>query len=302
VTAANSRHKTFEKTISFFRLADARDGSPVEHVDWSARIAGIGPDVLRRVATTRDIDGAVVVHSDRSRIVLSRDRGNAPRQQDSSSGKKQDLSVRGANWNVIEEGFVTFLDIGNVFAFARSSAIAPQASRVAEWLNATGIVPNLTWEAQPLIDPERYERLRQEGGVTMVDVVGRPGGAAADSGSSLVRAISGLRDLGDVKIEVKVTVTRGRQNREEQQRLRDQALALLGVIGQHDYPVLESAKVKKIGDPDPIDLIEHHVSSKRTVSLALGDTNRSLNEHVVFDASDSVITESLPTVRRILGH
>jgi hypothetical protein len=300
VAASGNRVKRYVKTIAFFRLLAAPDGGAKEQVQWSERLANVSDDTRLRVARQTGIDGSIVQHDGVTRLVLSRDRGNAPRQQDTTTGAKSAMRTRGAGWNVIEEGFVTFLGLGNVFAYARSSSIAPSSSAVGEWLNSAGLTPTVTWIVDPLVDPDRYHRIEREGGVTMLDIKARPALAPDDSDNSLIRSVLGLRELGDVKIEIKVSVTRGGRNSTQQRALRQQALEVLGFIAENPY-VVEGAKVKMLGDPDPIDLIEHHITSKRTVEIALGERNRSLNEEIVFQASDGVIAENMHAIQRIIG-
>ncbi|MEJ2871793.1 hypothetical protein WCD74_28825 [Actinomycetospora sp. OC33-EN08] len=294
------REKRYTKTVSFFRLVALPGGNPAQQRDWSKLLEDASEETLAKAAKNSEVDGDVVAYDKKNRLVLSRDRGNAPRQRNLQNREKRAMRTQGSSWNPIEESFITFLDAGNVFAFARSSAIGPPARLVAEWINASGITSGIAWGVEPLIDPERYERLRQENGVTMVDVVARPALAPENASNSLIQAIASLRSLGDVKIEIRATVSHGRKNRPQQQALRDQALEVLGAISEDDS-FIEGARVKKIGESDPIDLIEHHMTSKGEITIELGAQDRSMTDDIVFRASDGIIADNLQSVLRIIG-
>lgn len=286
--------RKIRKVVSFWRLLDS-EAEPLDAVDWQqqlSRIASSAPDG-RHVG---GVVGNISRHSDSLRLVLSRDRGTAPRQRQQGTGRTSPLRPTGADWDVIEESFVSFLDIGNVFALVRSSIAAPPAAAVGEFLNATRIPAGIAWQTEPLIDHQRWQRVRETRQVLWVDLVAQPA-KLVESNSSLIRSILELRDFGSVKVEIKISTGRGRANTQTRQNLRGEAADILDQVTANDESI-EKAVVKVPGEPDPIDLIHHHITSKREITVQVGDLDRSLREDLVFNLIDGVTHEHWETIRK----
>jgi hypothetical protein len=288
--------KVQSKTVSFWRLLDLGTGQPVPQVDWQAQLQALQ---VRGSQTLDGITGEAVLEMQQHRLVLSRDRGTAPRQQDRTSGRKNPMRTAGPGWDVIEEAFVSFMDVGNVFAYVRSSIAAPPPSAVGAWLSRAHIPPGRTWKVEPLIDQEQYQAVRRAPELLWVEVVARPA-ADVEADGGLLGSILGMRRLGDVKVEIRVSTDRGADNAGTRRRIKTEAVDLLEEIAAH--PGLITKAVAKVpGIVDPIDLIEHHLTAKGSISIPLGGRNRSITEERVFNLMDAQANRLYDAVRRAVG-
>lgn len=288
--------KIQEKTVSFWRLLDLKTGAPRAQVDWQSALTS------HQAAGPRMFDGVTgesVEEMHLKRLVLARDRGTAPRQQERVSGRKNPMRTAGASWDVIEEAFVSFLDVGNVFAYVRSSIAAPPPSAVGAWLSRAHMPGTEPWKVEPLIDREQYKAMRDAPELLWLEVVTRPP-ADLDPSGGLLGTIMGLRSLGNVKIQIRVSADRGADNAGTRRRLRTEASDLLEEMAANPE-LISKAVVKVPGVVDPIDLIEHHLTAKGRISIPLGTTNRSITEERVFNLMDAQANRLYETVRRAVG-
>lgn len=291
-----ANRKVVEKTVSFWRLMDLETGRPVTQVDWQLELEALE----RRGALTVDgVTGEVVDEMSQRRLVLSRDRGTAPRQQERTSGRKSPLRTSGAGWDVIEEAFISFQTVGNVFAYLRSSISAPPPSAVGAWLTRARLPAARHWSVEPLIDAELLAAVRRAGEILWVEVTARPP-ADLEESSGLWGAIYELRQLGNVKVEIKISTERGAGNAGTRRRLKEESLSILEQIAETPELIVK-AVAKVPGLPDPIDLIHHHLTAKGKVSIPVGGRNRSITEERVFNLMDAQANRLSDNIRRAVG-
>jgi hypothetical protein len=212
------------------------------------------------------------------------------------------MQVRTQDWNVIESAFVTFLDFGNVFGYMQSANTAPSPQAVAKWINTTRLFEQDV-TAEPVIDRQKWEKVRRAGGVTRLEFAG-PTNVLADARGPLDDLI-GLGQMGRYEFDLSVKTGRAPEEREERRRLYTMTEALINSIG---LDRVRKAKAKIYDDSDEgiptevVNLLKQRFSRQQTVAVLHPSAGaRAVSEMSAFGAILSVADEVRADLRRSVG-
>ncbi|MBN9113668.1 MAG: hypothetical protein J0I34_33455 [Pseudonocardia sp.] len=164
-----------KRTVAFWQFVNAVDLNPLNQVDWAGFMAEVAENARhgrsRHEIDDSEITGRAYTRDDVDNLVLTKVRDDMPRQQSRSTGDVADMATTSEDWEVVESAFIHFLPFGNVFSILRSQITAPSPQAVARWINKTKIL-DVQLAVEPVIDPERWTRLRQAGGVSSLEIAG----------------------------------------------------------------------------------------------------------------------------------
>jgi hypothetical protein len=298
-----AKRKEVSRTVQFWRLVDARDGSLVDEVDWDDILRGLRSGHQRFNLEGREHDGAVVsvsvphewkawlslddVPNGRQPandeitygVVLAADKDYVPNQQDSGSGAQRPMRVDGDNWSAVDNLFVWHLPFGNMIGVLAESTSSSRAGKYAEWLTKatrgryTGD-PGFAWAVHPVIDKARAAMLQRADGLKAFVYAGEMGQAVAEaSGARAIFSGPGRSQPSAIRIEVKASLVRGKSAPHTDERV------LLDwfneTFGSLDGDVNKAQVTLAASDDRPaseIDLLHHRLTRKTKVPLALGAT------------------------------
>ncbi|WP_139235126.1 hypothetical protein [Actinopolyspora lacussalsi] len=243
-----------------------------------------GGDVLR---------GKIFTHENIDHLVLTKGRDDVPRQQHLSTGEVAEVPVDVEEWQVIESSFVSFLDFGNVFGFMRSAGTSPSPQAVAKWINESGVFEEKLI-AEPVIDREKWERVRKAGGVSRLEIAGPTSLAPRLSGGP-VEQLAALGGVGEFRFEIKLTAERSKKrSREERNKLLRMVDFLCQNVGLGE---LEKAKAQVFdeegnnSEDGAVDLLKQRFSQQCSVDVTGSGSVRSITELSAFDAIMTVSKE-----------
>jgi hypothetical protein len=307
VLAGSGGEKVLQRTASFWHLVGIHDGQHLEQVDWP----GFMSELAKRGSKSGhdvegfELSGTVFTRNEIDHLVLTKDRDDLPREQHAVTGQVSDMRTTGNDWAVIESAFITFLDFGNVFGYLQSANTAPSPQAIAKWINTTKLL-SVEVRAEPVVDPERWNRLRRAGGVTCLEVAASTNILGRDTIEGPLRELFSLGRMGNFKVEVKLTASRARKAGygEERRRLYDMAEAVITDIGL-DHVHKAKAKIfdeDNEGIPaETINLIKQRFTIRRAVAVLGAGRARSVSESSAFDAILSALNEFEGDLRKAVG-
>lgn len=285
------RTKKLKRTVAFWRLVDGPTGEPVDGLDWAKFLAKIAQRRASGKTTRYEIDdvgltGTVYTRDEVDHVVLTNERDDTPRQQSRATGEVVDMAPVDETWNVVESSFVKFAEFGNVFGLLRSQITAPSPQAIAKWINATRLIDR-PLGVEPVIDPQRWERLNAAGGVTRLEFAASSVVLDRPVTGPLSWFIEGARHR-QFKLDQTISTSRARKPEFSQER-RDLYEAAKALPTQIGVAHLDKAKAR-IFDEDnkglqaeTINLLKHRFTIKREVQLS-GGASASVSEPSAFDA------------------
>lgn len=285
------RKKKLTRTVAFWRLVDALTGGPVDQLDWPKFLAKLEQRRLEGKKTRYEVEGVgltgtVYTRDEADHLVLTNERDDMPRQQSRTTGEVVDMVTRDETWHVVESSFVKFADFGNVFGLLRSQITAPSPQAIAKWINMTSLIDR-PLGVEPVIDPERWERLNAAGGVTRLEFAAPSVVLDKQITGPLSWFVEGARH-GKFKLDQTISTSRSRKPEYAQERhdLYEAAKALPEQIGV-DYLTKAKARIfdedNKGLEAETINLLKHRFTIKRDVQLS-GGASASVSESSAFDA------------------
>lgn len=302
-----TRRGRLKRTISFWQLVRAADGKQVVDADWKQVLSRWARESTSKKIINNiggyTLGGKIHTVNEIDHLVVTRDRDDLPRQQHRATGEVAEMEVRADDWDVIESSFVSFLDFGNVFGIMQSANTAPSPQAVAKWINATRIF-DVSWAAEPVIDREKWNRVRRAGGVSRLEFAG-PTSLFSDVGGGPLAHLYGLGEMGQFKVELKINAGRAAGKHEERHRLYEMTEALIRSIG---LDRVSKARAKIFDDSDEgipsetINLLKQRFSRKETVSLLGQDSGaRAVSETSAFTAILAVAEDLRNDLRGSVG-
>ncbi|WP_151901776.1 hypothetical protein [Tsukamurella tyrosinosolvens] len=252
-----------------------------------------------------DMQGVAKKRNDRLFLELSKARETVPRQQEETTHDIDDMATKGDEWHPIEEAFALFFT-WNTFALVRTSNSAPSATAVTSWLNTHAKRPFGFWSAAPIVDRDKYQRLQEMGGLTLLRVVSAPISSDEGDGSwwrEMLNLSAG--PPADLALTIELKTTRGRNNRSEQEQILAQAKTVLEHIRAGDAPEITAAEVRGIpeagGRIEPFSLIEENVGVSQPVPLSLVGGAFTLRPEHTVEAMQTAFVEVEASIRASLG-
>lgn len=272
------------RTVSFWRFVRLTDGAPLAQADWPG-ILGDWAMKTRHSKITHSVDqqqlsGRVHTISEVDHLVITKDRDDVPRQQHRRTGAVEEITTNDENWEVVESTFISFLSFGNVFGFLQSAPTAASPAAVARWINETGIL-NHRVAAEPVIDPDRWQKVRAAGGVTKLEIAG-PVNLVNQLADGPLQGLFGRQKEGHYKVKVQVSTGRTRADRQQREELHA-AAEHLNARGNAGAGV-QAAKATVFDDAgvgigsQEVNLIKQRFSRKEEVLVIGGPGERAISE------------------------
>lgn len=295
--------KALQRIVSFWHLVGAADGEQLEPVDWPGFIGELakkGPKIRHDVEGL-ELSGTVHTRNEVDHLVLTKDRDDLPREQHTVTGQVADMRTTGDDWVAIESAFIAFLEFGNVFGFLQSANTAPSPQAFAKWINKTKLL-SVEVRAEPVVDPERWDRLKRAGGVTCLEVAAstnllpRPKGPLED--------LFSLGEVGNFKVELKIATSRARRPEcdKERRQLYGMTEAVISDIGHFRKAKAKIFDEDNEGIPaETINLIKQRFAIRRDVAVRGAGRARSVSESSAFDAILSALDQFESDLRRAVG-
>jgi hypothetical protein len=307
VAAGRGVEKVLQRTASFWHLVGLRDGQRLEPVDWPGFLSEL---FTRGPRSGHDVDGfelsgTVYTRNEIDHLVLTKDRDDLPREQHVITGQVTDMRTTGNDWAVIESAFVTFLEFGNVFGYLRSANTAPSPQAVAKWVNKTKLL-SVEVRAEPVVDPERWNRLRRAGGVTCLEVAASTNILDRDITEGPLKELFSLGRMGNFKVQVKLIASRARkpEYRKERRRLYAMTEAVITDIGLDNVHTAKARIFDEDNEGIPaetINLIKQRFAIRREVAVLGAGRARSISESSALDAILSALNEFEDDLRKAVG-
>jgi hypothetical protein len=238
-------NRSVKRTVAFWQFVQAPSLEPMGQIDWPGFMAEIarraGDSRSRHVVDGTEVTGSVYTRDEVDHLVLTKSRDDMPRQQNRRTGAVEDMITNDEGWVVIESAFIKFLDFGNVFGLLQSQITAPSPQAIARWINQTGIL-NMHLAVEPVVDPERWNHMREAGGVTALEFAG-PSVVLNRPVTGPLDHLLGPARFGVVKVGVKVRASRSRtaEDARERRALYEATEELARTIGVEN---LDIAKVR----------------------------------------------------------
>lgn len=305
--AGSGAKKVLQRTVSFWHLVGIADGQQLEPIDWPGfmgELAKRGPKIGHEVEGV-ELSGTVHTRMEVDHLVLTRDRDDLPREQHAVTGRVADMRTTSDDWVAIESAFIAPLEFGNVFGFLQSANTAPSPQAVARWINKTKLL-SVEVRAEPVVDPERWNRLKRAGGVTCLEVAASTNILNRDAADGPLKHLLSLGKMGNFKVEVKITASRARRpgHDKERRQLYGMTEAVISDIGL-DHVHKAKAKIfdeDNEGIPaETINLIKQRFTIRRAVAVLGAGRARSVSESSAFDAILSALDQFEDDLRKAVG-
>lgn len=288
--------KNLVRTVAYWRLVNAVDHCPVEHFDWPTLLAKWASDGPVRVSWDGDdYTGTVYPLNEIDGLILAKGKDFVPNEAD-ASGKQHTMRSRGDDWDPVDNLFVHFLPFGNVIAIVRESNSAPAAGTLARWLTRSKVFQKQEWGADVIIDPGRRERLQGKEGVKELFVATRASSLPAEHGGAL-RRLRGLRDFGDVEVEITIKA-KGKERRAEQSDLLDVANEVISGLDLTKGYAKTTATDSE--GAETIDFLKHRITRRRQIHLPSGH-DRSLQAKDAFEVLQTASGDDENLLRQVTG-
>lgn len=282
--------RSLKRTVAFWQLVQAPDLTPLGQIDWPEFMAEVAENSRngrsRHPVDDSEITGKTYTSDDVDNLVLTKVRDDMPRQQNRANGDVADMSTTSEDWEVVESAFVHFLPFGNTFAVLRSQITAPSPPAIARWINETKIL-SVKVAAEPVIDPQRWNHLRQAGGVSSLEIVGPSVVLSRPVSGPLDHFLHGAR-YATGKFSFKLDVGRSRNPHDAEQR-SNLYLATEEVERTIGSENLDTLKVR-IFDEDingvkseTVNLLRQRFTIKRHLQINAA-TRASVSDATAFDA------------------
>ncbi|MBV9445201.1 MAG: hypothetical protein JO345_04810 [Streptosporangiaceae bacterium] len=307
VLAGRGVERVLQRTVSFWHLVGLQDGQRLEPIDWPSFMSELSKKGPRSGHDIEDseLSGTVYTRNEIDHLVLTKDRDDLPREQHMVTGQVADMRTAGNEWAVIESAFIMFLEFGNVFGYLRSANTAPSPQAVAKWINKTKLL-SVEVRAEPVVDPERWTRLKRAGGVTCLEVAASTNILGRDIIEGPLKELFSLGRMGNFKVQVKLIASRARKPgyRKERRRLYDMTEAVITDIGLDN---VHTAKARifdedNAGIPaETINLIKQRFAIRRDVAMIGAGRARSVSELSALDAILSALDEFEGDLRKAVG-
>ena len=295
-----AQKQTVGRTVQYWRLVDARDGSRVSELDWDAVLRRFVNFQARHPVEGREHGGSAypikvvdrwtealslddivdavepqntaITHG----LVLASDKDYVPNQENRISGQQQAMQLAGKDWQPVDNLFVWFLPFGNMFAVLAESVSASRAATFADWLNKATADdfddPEFAWAAKPVIDQQRADLLRGAHGLKTIIYAGEFGNAVNDASGAKVLFGGNNKVPGALRIEVKATLVRGKSAHGDEQIMLDWYNKTFGSLDGHVDKAQVTIAANGDTPPTEVDLLHHRLTRKTQVQIATGPT------------------------------
>jgi len=315
------------RTVQYWRLVDGRDGSTVDEVDWDELLRGLyGMRISHPIdgrshagtvyaldvsgewsdaLNTTDLDGAVQPADVTTTygIVMAAGKDFVPNQEEITSGDQKPMGLVGRGWEPVDNLFVWFLPFGNMIGVLAESTSSTKAGKFADWLTrataANFADPEFHWLATPVIDPTRAQALAHASGLRSAIFAGEFGsGITADSAAQ--RLFRGPREDSAptaLRLEVKVTLVRGKSSHGDEQLILDWFNENFGSLeGKVDKAQITTSPGQDT-PPTEVDLLHHRLTRKTIVQIANGSTRSFEALSAVSSIIDAYVIDKPDLVR-----
>lgn len=295
--------KEIKRTIQYWRLVDASDGSPMsKDFNWIKLFSQIDRKTFSTRLAGRDCFGKIFTLSDRINsifsevssevatqinygIVLASDKDYIPNQQDKQTGNQSPV-VLNQGWDAIDNSFIWHLPFGNMFAILLESQTSSRAEKYASWL--TQLLkeerifenPNFRFSAEPVVDRNAIEHIRKARGLRSVVLRANYGRNA--SNNLLGNIFSATQKFENVEVEIKVKVKRGISPAADEVNVLNWFNDNFG-RNVDSFSRATATMVNDSGDATEINLIKERLTRKKTIRLNQSAAPASIDRDVVFE-------------------
>ena len=297
-----ARRSEVDRTVQYWRLVDARNGSLVEEIDWES--------VLQRLQGSRNtftidqrehagtvtalevtpewkdgldvsgLEGVIAPQNpDLTRgLVVAAGKDYVPNQENVGSGAQKPMGLEGDDWTPVDNLFVWHLPFGNMIGVLAESTSSSRAATYADWLTkATRFLfekedPEFAWMARPVIDQTRANLLKKADGLRGFVYAGEIGESVNDATGVRSIFLGPRREPGAIRIEIKASLVRGKSDPHDDRVILDWFSKTFGSLdGAVDKA---QVTVSAAGDRpvSEVDLLHHRLTRKTRVTLATGTT------------------------------
>ncbi|MEV0714045.1 hypothetical protein [Asanoa sp. NPDC050611] len=288
-----------ERTVSFYEVVDVIEGDQkrVAHRDWNGVLARLGRAKFRERIFEGDTTLLGTVHTLQGEDHLLLHKVKAQEEWlstiDMSTGEWSEMELA-ATTGYLDSSVVAFLPFGNVIGLMQGSVGAPSHKALERWLNGLNLFATPV-AVRPVVSKAEIDQLLMADGAVLVEL--RLGTHGADAliqkGGALSWGIRALRqEYGDIRINLAVSVPRGRGRERVRARLLDEIRYIADVVpGSADAA---RAKLSYLapggGYTRLVELVEHHITAKRRVA-AVNEKGQSVKIlsaiQVIMDVSAS---------------
>lgn len=278
----NDKTRSKPCTVAFFEVVHAKGQDQFTGINWQPELKRLGTSPTSHTIDGKQVRGEVYETDAKMRYLsLDTARTTMPRQRDTKTFKRAEMSTNGVDWEPIEEAFVAFFE-HNIVGIAKTSNSAPSHVVLAQWLNRA-LNPSEKYYLRPIVSTDRYQRLEAMRGVSLASITLHPQAAGAAQSSLIKSMLRVSRVVGsDLRIEVRIVPGRKKGKPENEKLLEEVHELLRDIQLDGDHSGVEKAVVNGIpengGPVEPIGLIEQSLTSKRDVLLTVKNGAISLDE------------------------
>lgn len=312
-----------DRTVQYWRLVDGRTGLNVPEIEWHAVVTkhiygqrrkfvidtrdhsgtsislAIQPSWADAYATNNIADAPNLPDPETTYgVIIAAGKDYVPNQEHTENGEQAPMSLRGEEWEPVDNLFVTFLPFGNLIAVLSESASSSKAAKFADWLNRATVGewadPEFTWAVKPVIDPTRASLLESATGLKSAIFAGEFGQNVNDA--------SGLRQIfmpnpgsgptvKQIRLEVKASVVRGGSGESDQSAILDWFTSTFGDLeGKVDKAQVTLSGTDSLGVTE-VDLIHHRLTRKSAVRLVTGTSRAFTGMSAVSAIIDAYVAD-----------
>lgn len=289
-----------DRTVQYWRIVDGHTGNRLAEEDWQRLLRALQAEPRSFAIDGRshaggvhqmsvvsdweealsldDVPGAVVPENGATTfgIVLAADKDYVPNQRHSVTGAQNPMRLDGEDWEPVDNLFVWFLPFGNFIGVLAESTASTRARKFAEWLTraviALGGDLDTSYDVQAVIDPTRAAMLAHADGLKSIVYAGEIGTAVADASGLRSLFVGPTKDVRAIRLEVRATLVRGKSDpHTDEQALLEWYNTTFGPL---DGRVSKAQVTMTAADEPPteIDLLEHRLTRKKTITIAPGPT------------------------------
>jgi hypothetical protein len=275
-----------ERTVGFYEVVREESAEQVrfEQADWEGFLGGVAGTSLadRTLETDRQIIGQTYPLDEHYHLLVHRvkDPGEWLSRVNFETEQFEDIEQQ-ANEGYLDTSVASFLGYGNLVGMIQGAPASPGHKALENWLNGMKPFSGASIVVRPVMAQAAIEKLKRATGITTLEIRLGQSKAATLAGKSgrLANALRRLsEDYGDVRVQLRISVPRGKARHEDR-------IALLNDLSELSDVVPGSADVARagliFGETDVegkaqlAELVEHHITAKRRVP-AIDEEGKSI--------------------------
>lgn len=291
-----------QRTVTFYEVVAAAGKARMGQQPWSDVISGLSRATrAERVLETLagdELIGMTITYDDRDHLLLARVRRDDEwlERYKADTGEVEDL-INDPESPFVTSSVVCFLPFGNIIGVIETTRSSPRATQIEAWINGMGWVDQETSVA-PVIGSEALAKLRRAEEVSRLELTVR--GPKLRRLGAKQGALGGMfrqaMDLGDVSVNMTITVRPGDARSEERRGLLhevEEVAEELGTGGAAKAKLIYTDSSER-ARAEEVNFLKEKITAKKVVSFVDEDGQTVLRKvsavRAILEAADEAET------------